>query len=230
MIFKKYIPCLYLTWILLLLVGMLQQGYGKGSISVVNGVTYQSQAGFSTNGFYALISLCWPHTFTTLPRMDVLIISSVALTNQALSNQSKTHNSFLGRFKYFTSWDDLPGIIRLTDAEGHAVSPTERFRATAARFPQTIRLNDAKGMPQQSDEPGTIGHLRIPDPIMDATNQQPLVALQDMFVVSKPGTYELSIYPKIYKRSDADTNLLERMDLPPVVIKFQYDGNRTGKN
>jgi len=51
--------------------------------------------------------------------------------------------------------------------------------------------------------------------------------LKSIFEVKKPGEYQLTLWPKIYKRSekpDEDHDIYQRIDLLPVIVKIKWDG------
>ena len=51
------------------------------------------------------------------------------------------------------------------------------------------------------------------------------LALKDVFAVKEPGTYQLTLWPKIYKRSekpDDNRDIFQRIDLPAVAMTIKW--------
>ena len=48
--------------------------------------------------------------------------------------------------------------------------------------------------------------------------------LDDYFELKEAGEYKLTVWPKIYRRSEKDRDLCERVDLPPVTVTIQWAG------
>jgi hypothetical protein len=61
-----------------------------------------------------------------------------------------------------------------------------------------------------------------PHPVIEG--RWPDICLTNYFNIKKSGEYELTIWPKIYKRSAKDRDLCERIDVPPVTIPIKWDG------
>jgi hypothetical protein len=48
--------------------------------------------------------------------------------------------------------------------------------------------------------------------------------LTDYFDIKQPGEYQLTVWPKIYKRSATNSDICERIDIPPVTVTIKWDG------
>jgi len=66
----------------------------------------------------------------------------------------------------------------------------------------------------QSEEP------RLNDPFAVAPE-----SLINYFDIREPGEYTFTVWPKIYKRVSTNSDICERIDLPPVSVTFNWDGN-----
>ncbi len=48
--------------------------------------------------------------------------------------------------------------------------------------------------------------------------------LTDYFDIKEPGQYTFTVWPKIYKHSSTNTDICNRIDLPPVSVTFKWNG------
>ena len=48
--------------------------------------------------------------------------------------------------------------------------------------------------------------------------------LHHLYRIEKPGDYSLTIFPKLYKEVQANGDVYQRIDLPPVTIPIHWDG------
>jgi len=176
--------------------------------------------GAETNGFYARVSLHWPHGVAELPLISVIVLgtSNGLAANPSLPN--RPHDWFEPGFTYYVSSGGLPGPMELKDAAAHPLPAVKESMVSAGRFPAGVRFSDLYR--QQQMKKG-IRSLRMPEPLIKRATALPALRLQDLFTVEKPGAYRLTIFAKIYKKSESNGDLLQRIDLPPVAVPFRYE-------
>ena len=216
----------------LLGVALLPMGGGCGEHTLQGHMPQPSRlmgkpvVGAETNGFYARVSLYLVPELGELPSLDVDIVGTVALTNAAKLQPRQPNRMPESRYIYYVlnvAGRYLPGPMELRDGTGHVVLGLGQNPASAGSFPATLRLIAI--LAQQTKEEGH-WKLKMPVSLVDSTNALPLLGLQDLFPVQKPGKYELTIFPKIYKKSETDGDLLKRIDLMPVTVDFTYEARR----
>ena len=94
-------------------------------------------------------------------------------------------------------------------------------------YPDTLRWSI---LFQQEMQRSTLSHV-VPGDLglfgvngTDTSGQLGFFDLGDYFQTKEPGEYKLTLWPKIYKRTGLDNDLYQRIDIPPVSVTFQWDG------
>jgi hypothetical protein len=174
--------------------------------------------GPETNGFHARLALSWSHGFTDLPLVDVAVVG--ASTNLTKPHPSTPNNWFEPAFTYYIAPNDLPGPFELKDAAGRLVPERIKAAGSAASFPMSVRLKDIWIQPEIRK---ANSRWKMPTALTHPeTSLRPLL-LKDLFSIRTEGTYELTLLPVIYRKSGTNGDILLRMDLPPVSLKFRYE-------
>jgi hypothetical protein len=83
---------------------------------------------------------------------------------------------------------------------------------------KTLKLNDHGYRPGDFEFPRALVPYSGTNVEMSAGN------LTKFFKLEKPGKYQLTIWPKIYKRVAPGADICERLDLPSVIIPIKWEG------
>jgi hypothetical protein len=93
-------------------------------------------------------------------------------------------------------------------------------------YPQTeswMWLRDRGGSSMGSGPiPGSFGLFG--DKTREATARLGYFELNKYFQLTNSGDYQFTVWPKMYLRSATNTDLYERIDLPPVTVTIRSDG------
>ena len=117
-------------------------------------------------------------------------------------------------WKYFMATNSFCGFIELRDADGKKLNLLKPQVNLQKAYPASYSL---KLMRQILDTGFTTDGSTLPTPLVGA--DVPIgFNLKDYFKVQNPGEYQLTVWPKIYKRSTTNGDLCERIDLAPVTI------------
>ena len=123
--------------------------------------------------------------------------------------------------KYFGAPNSFFGFVELKDSEGRKMALLKPQANSQAAYPDSYSIQQAridlnKGISMGPELPGVI------------TGSDPVAGnfhLQNYFKIEKPGDYQLTIWPKIYKKSETNQDIVQRIDLPPVTIPIKWAGN-----
>jgi len=137
-------------------------------------------------------------------------------TDTELTN--KTSNAVL-----YVKWiERFCGPMVLKDASGTEVCPKHpslcSFQSYPPKFSQT----------QLSEEAARrIGIGSVPTPEI-LLGRMPLLAsfdLDEHFLLTRPGEYQLTVWPRIYKRAATNDDFWIRIEVPPVTISIAWTGS-----
>jgi len=135
-------------------------------------------------------------------------------------NTNANSSPFIGWYKgtFYRATNSFCGFVHLKDAEGHEVPLLKPSVNHTNAYPDTYDLWEVrnalimrigKGPPLPYLIHGETGHISF--------------SANDYFEIKQPGVYELTIWPKIYKRITAESNLCQRIDFPPITNTFHLD-------
>jgi len=185
----------------------------------------KSRTGGETNGFCARVSLHWAHGYSGLPLVTVAIVGTSNIITSAAPATKRPHDWFEPRFSYYVITRGLPGPMELKGADGHSVAAKKGSPLSADRFPPSLRFSDLSTQQMKEGKRS----LKMPLALWKPVTALPMLPLRDLFTVSKSGTYRLTVFAKVYRKSDLDGDLLNRIDLPPTSLSFEYDAAREGE-
>jgi hypothetical protein len=144
--------------------------------------------------------------------------SSVEFTNAGLP-------SYADRSKYYMATNLFCGPVELRDSSGHRITLKNPELGSAQSYPEYYSLSGAYfvwsrkfGLKQHSGPP-------FPEPLFLGNSQLCRFRLQDCFQLEKPGAYLLTVWPKIYKKDSITNDICVRVDLSPVTVPVQWEGN-----
>ena len=190
-------------------------------------VTLKS-AGVETNGFSAGITLRWTHGLGELPDISSGIGLKPSIATNNPPGQSKPpHDWFSPGFVYFASEKLMCGPMELRDAKGRQMPSLKPQVTLSNAYPLTLKFSALWG---QRPGAGGLHRDKMPMPIFRETLNLPLFHLKDYFKVKEPGDYQLVIWPKIYKKSETNGDVLQRIDLPPITVNFKWSDDADRKN
>lgn len=120
--------------------------------------------------------------------------------------------------KYFVATNSFCGFLELKDSGGNKLPLLKPNVNSQAAYPSSYSLKQVfinlnKGISMGPELP------------MAITGTDPRICnfhLHRYFQIEKLGDYQLTIWPKIYKRSVTNLDLVERIDLPPVTIPIKW--------
>ena len=176
--------------------------------------SYEAE-GLATNGIYASVSYRpdYPgggHAISTFihfkpPSTNIDYISAFEVGKYQAAKYFSTPNSFIG-------------FIELNNTNGDKIPVLKPWVNSPDAYPSSYSLKQArvdlnKGTSMGPELPGAITGI---DP--EAGN----FYMKDFFLIEKPGDYQLTVWPKIYRRSEANNDLMKRIDLPPVTIPIHW--------
>lgn len=123
---------------------------------------------------------------------------------------------------YYKGTNCFCGPIELRDARGKAVRLLEPQVSQAEAYPAQYRWHTEYS---NASRRGYIGPGTFPEPLLGAVPFSEIVRLKlaRYFSLTEPGEYKFTVWPKVYKRSEKDKDLCERIDLPPVSVTIKWE-------
>lgn len=138
------------------------------------------------------------------------------------SNGIKTYSNPIFDGKYFVATNSFCGFVELRNESEDVITLLKPEMNLQESYPDSYNLKISNRILMEkisymgADKPGCLSGT---DP------EQCRFHLKDYFKIEKPGDYQLTVWPKIYKRSETNSDLCERIDLPPVTIPIKWAGN-----
>ena len=122
--------------------------------------------------------------------------------------------------KYFDAQNSFIGFIELKDSDGNKIPLLKTNVNSQAAYPNTYSLHQAR-MESNNHNMGP----ELPYAITGSDPEAGNFHLQSYFKIENPGDYLLTVWPKIYKKSETNQDIVQRIDLPPVTIPIKWAGN-----
>lgn len=174
--------------------------------------------GSETNGVRAGIYV-EPHP----PFRVAVYIRTCAATNLASSagHTSREISTWISGL-YFRPTNSICALIKLSDTLGRSLPAATLRPGSIEPFADSFSLKCARYHFQAqfgvysgpSLPPRSLG---IGDAILGT------IGLTNYFQVESPGQYVLTVKPKIYKRVFQDSDLVQRIDVPAVTVRFKWE-------
>jgi hypothetical protein len=119
---------------------------------------------------------------------------------------------------HLSATNSFCGPIELVAENGLPVPPGDHGLFLLAAYPPAFKYSDVvRNEMKKANVSHIIAARRID---FNGGNPEPLVSFNifDIFRPAVSGHYRLTVFPKIYQRSDHDPDLFERIDIPPVSV------------
>ena len=118
---------------------------------------------------------------------------------------------------YFRATNLFCGPIELVDAAGQKIPLTTPDVNDPKSYPERYKLSDTQRSFMRRNH-----HGAFVGPILNHRTWLCTFTVRDHFNIISAGEYRLTIWPKIYRRSAANTDVCERIDLPPVIVPIKW--------
>jgi hypothetical protein len=115
---------------------------------------------------------------------------------------------------YFKATNYFCGPVVLRDSDGIELPPRDPGLVSLSAYPQSFRALQLGSLDATHGKPAVSLPGRLP--------QLAKFKLEDLFDIKKPGSYVLTVWPKIYRQLKNDADLCERVDLLPVSLKINW--------
>lgn len=121
---------------------------------------------------------------------------------------------------FFMATNSFSGFVALRNELGQEIEILKPEVNLPISYPASYGLTTTRQLLSRKGviEPARPGCLSGSDP------EQYCFRLQDYFKIEKPGDYQLTICPIIYKRSETNADIVHRIDIPPVTIPIHWTG------
>ena len=123
--------------------------------------------------------------------------------------------------KYYVPTNSFCGFVELRAANGKKIELLKPEVNSAEAYPATYSLLKMSEILNRH----AVLEPTMPRPISGNDPEFCIFHLKDYFKYDNVGNYQLTVCPKIYKRSATNDDLCERLDLPPVTISIKWNGD-----
>lgn len=204
-------------------VGNAEEIYTNGSGTPAASVESKKDV----NGIYAEVSIPGDESSKPSQKVSVWIYN----TNQdgffgaqmpedphdALSIARKIES---GTLLYYRPPNLFCGPIELRDAAGAKVSCKKVEFVTAEAYPASFSFSEAKKLNSNSSQ-------MLPSPLVRTPELLGSFSLTNFFNIATPARYQLTVWPKIYKRSSTNDDVCLRIDLLPITTTVTIEPTST---
>lgn len=122
--------------------------------------------------------------------------------------------------KYFRATNSFCGYIELRNAAGHKIQSLKPEVNSEKAYPDSFNIKLASHLLASKVGKGP------PLPyVISGSDAEISFNLNDYYKIETGEKYQLTVWPKIYKRSTTNDDFCERIDLPPVIIPINRDGD-----
>ena len=149
----------------------------------------------------------------------------VLLVEKFVGNHSPT-NYYQEAPLYLAATNLFCGPVELSNAAGKKIGMLKPSVSSPDSYPAYLSYRHLYESELRRHDfhfiiPGDRGRAFLSD-----TNEEFLMSIEpnDYFKVEKPGKYQLTIWPKICKRSDQNIDSYKRIDIPPVKVTIELNG------
>ena len=205
-----------------------------GQAQSTNPPASQTYFGGLTNGIRGEVEVIWNRGMKKPPQIAVFV--SNTNTAEVVRQEEFGTNWTIGVLNrmvkndwlYYMPTNEFCGPIALKDSGGRQVSLLHPNVSLPQAYPSSYSLTVEHGNYFNRyhfySGPGV-----FPYPLMAITARSEITRfqLEDYFGIKEPGEYELTVWPKIYKRRAKNSDLCDRVDLPPVSVTIKWDGPPT---
>lgn len=177
-----------------------------------------------TNGIYAEVSFFPNIEHDQRLTVDIFIVNTNTYGFWGRKVDENTDNTatvlqqmFSDTFLYFTPTNPFYDAIQLQDTTGKKIPLLKPYVFSPSSYPAFFSLSAARKSNQypSASEPRSLKSSH------DTLAQ---FQLEDYFDIREPGDYQLTVWPKIYKRASTNDDICRRIDLPPVTVTIKWNG------
>lgn len=187
----------------------------------------QTVDGPSTGGIYARVRVNYGTNESQPPEIIVSAVDSKSDTIFGEGHlgtnwrESFAHNSFHDSWPYYEATNSFCGPVELKDSAGHAIPLNDAAISSPQAYPETYN-HTAECLRHYfpNHQMFHMGPMDFPIPLVYGVADLAKFQLKDRFDIRQPGRYELTAWVKIYKRSATNSDICDRVDLPPVSINI----------
>jgi hypothetical protein len=183
-----------------------------------------------TNGLRSVVSVLPPsqgagaHTicvFLTNTNAGERVILQGSGTNFVLSLLAKAQSP---EWLYYKPTNSFCGPIEMRDPQGQKVLLLKPQLSQPEAYPAQYSWNAEHSRMLTGVY---LGSGLVPEPLLgrSASSEMGRFRLDKYFGLTEPGEYTLTVWPKVYKRSQKDKDICERIDVPPVSVTFKWEPN-----
>jgi len=133
---------------------------------------------------------------------------------------------------YWEATNSFCGPIRLIDANSNQVTSLKPIYSLPTSYPASLsmrQINEDFGRQLIKYKyilafpkvPGYPGRDFLRDPNRDY--QLTAFNLSDYFKPEKAGEYKLTVWPKIYKQSETNKDIYDRIDVPSIIVTIKWE-------
>ena len=161
---------------------------------------------------------------TNIERSTVVIVN---FTNRTAHDPSLLWKYFMG-----TNYIDVNyccGPVEMQDKDKRKLPLLRPQINLPSAYPPSYSLTNAQAFiwRYRNRQAVALDGLLAPFPLLPRDGLEvdlPKFNIENYFKLETPGEYQLTVWPKIYQRSATNSDLCERIDLPPVTIPIQWTG------
>ncbi len=119
------------------------------------------------------------------------------------------------------------GPVELHNAARKEIPSLKSEITSLKAYPENIRWsvlysNEMRQLKVSHVVPGDIGLFSTRFKTVTMTRQIGLFKVENYFQVKESGEYQLTVWPKIYQRTENDKDIYQRIDLPPVTATIKW--------
>jgi hypothetical protein len=180
--------------------------------------------GMPTNGICGSAQVVCDTGISNLPIIDVRVINT-NLYGFRGEKEPDPHDALAvfhpviaGAALYFAPTNSFCGPVELKDGSGRLVPLLKPEFSKIESYPPSFSVTYAK-----EHNPRT--NSFFPVALLSSADSLIRFQLGDYFDVRAPGDYQLTVWPKIYKRPDTNSDNAQRIDLPPVSVNIHWTGS-----
>ncbi len=194
------------------------------------GANEHALANSGTNGLFAWAELFHPSGGTLAVQINVHLVPN---TNYPYFEPSITNGDawWLMQYKrwpYYAATNLFCGLIILRDNTGKTLPLLKPEVDNISAYPHAFNIAGAARAMRGNAmvyHGADLPRQLTPMGFNYETDALPWFKLTDYFDLETSGEYQLTVWPKIYKRSATNDDLCERIDLPPVNIPIHWTTN-----
>ena len=162
---------------------------------------------------------------TNIERRKVVVVN---FTNRTAHDPSLFWKYFMGT--NYIDGNYCCGPVEMQDKEKRQLPLLRPQINFPSAYPPSYSLTNAQAfiLRCRNRQAVALNGLLSPFPLLPRDGVEvdlPKFNVANYFKLETPGEYQLTVWPKIYKRSATNDDVCERLDLPPVTIPIKWNGD-----